>query len=108
MQWKGCDEFGNQIFLRHSISGFIVYLTNHLNGCYIRMLRKARGWTFKDRKTLDQNHGSLPRISKIVERRQTQGTAHKAMMLYSLHSTSHSGRLQPSKSQGAMMTYTSK
>ena len=55
---------------------FTSYLTNRLNGCYTRMLRKARGWTYKDRKTLKQIYESLPKISEVIERRQLAFAGH--------------------------------
>ena len=34
------------------------YLTKRLDGCYTRLLRKAKGWTFRDRKTNAELYGT--------------------------------------------------
>ena len=55
---------------------FTVYLTKRLDGCYTRLLRKAKGWTFRDRKTNVELYGDLPKISDVVMRRQTAFAGH--------------------------------
>ena len=49
-----------------------------LDGCYTRLLRKAKGWTFHDRKTNAEVYGDLPRISDVVKRRQVAFAGHCA------------------------------
>ena len=55
---------------------FTVYLTKRLDGCYTRLLRKAKGWTFRDRKTNVELYGDLPNISDVVRRRKIAFAGH--------------------------------
>ena len=45
------------------------YLTKRIDGCYTKLLRKAKGWTFRDRKTNVELYGALP---KDLRGRQAQ------------------------------------
>ena len=55
-----------------------VYLAKRLEGCYSRLLRKAKGWTFRDRKTNVEVYGDLPRISDVAKKRQVTFAGHCA------------------------------
>ena len=88
---------------------FTSYLTKRLNGCYTRMLRKARGWTYKDRKTLKQIYESLPKISEVIEKRQLAFAGHCARSTGTPQPVQHLVFWEaPAKfvrGQGATMTY---
>ena len=47
-----------------------VNLTNRLDGCYTRPLRKAKGWTYNERKKNVQLYGEPHKISSVVKKRQ--------------------------------------
>jgi hypothetical protein len=55
-----------------------VYLTNRLDGCYTRLLRKAKGFTYHERRTNLQLYGDLPKISDVVKKRQVAFACHYA------------------------------
>ena len=55
-----------------------VYLTNRLDGCYTRLLRKAKGLTYHERRTNLQLYGDLPKISDVVKKRQVAFAGHCA------------------------------
>ena len=73
------------------------------------MLRKARGWTYKDRKTLKQIYESLPKISKVIEKRQLAFAGHCARSTEAPQPVQHLVFWEaPAKfvrGQGATMTY---
>ena len=47
-----------------------------IDGCYTRLLHKSLGWTYKDRKTLEEIYGELQEPSEILWNRRLEFVGH--------------------------------
>lgn len=60
------------------ISRFWFREAKRIDGCYTRLLRKANGWTYRDRMTNEEVYGNTPKITKTIEKRQLAFAGHCA------------------------------
>ena len=51
-------------------------LSKRIDGCYTILLRKALGWSYKDRKTLNEIYGNLKKPSEMLQRRRLEFVGH--------------------------------
>ena len=51
-------------------------LEKRINVCCTRLLRKARGWTYKDHETLAEIYGEVPKVTTAIKDRRLQFIGH--------------------------------
>ena len=97
------------LMYRYETWTLTAYFTKRLDGCYTRLLRKAKGWMFRDRKTNVELYGALPKISEVVKSRQVAFAGHCARYTDASHPIQHFVFWEASakfvRGKGAIMTY---
>ena len=54
------------------------YQAKRIDGCYTRLLRKAKGWTYRGKKRNEEVYGGTPKITETIEKRQLAFAGHCA------------------------------